>query len=88
MEQKLPFVALSKTFSTSHQVPDSSATAFAMMSGVKTVSGTVGFSGDDVIQGVCDPEKKGVPTIAHHFKQVNNYECFVKISLNTKNFGI
>ena len=33
IEERLPFVALSKTFSTDYQVPDSAATAFALYSG-------------------------------------------------------
>ncbi|HBJ94321.1 MAG TPA: alkaline phosphatase, partial [Hyphomonadaceae bacterium] len=41
--ETFPNVALSKTYSDNFQTADSAATAVAMMSGVKTDSGTLGF---------------------------------------------
>lgn len=41
--ERLPHVALSKTYSTDTQVPDSAATATAMMSGLKTRNRVVGL---------------------------------------------
>jgi len=43
MEQ-LPYAALSRTYSHDYQVPDSAATATAMLSGVRTKSRTVGVT--------------------------------------------
>jgi alkaline phosphatase len=42
--EKLPFLALSKTYNTDAQVPDSAGTMTAMMSGVKTKAGVLGLS--------------------------------------------
>jgi len=42
--ERLPFVALSKTYSTDAQVSDSAATITALVSGVKTKSGVIGVS--------------------------------------------
>ncbi|GIZ02737.1 hypothetical protein CEXT_565091 [Caerostris extrusa] len=42
--EKFPYVALSKTYSVSHQVPDSASTATALFSGTKTNSATIGVS--------------------------------------------
>jgi alkaline phosphatase len=46
--ERLPFTALSKTFNTDFQVPDSAGTMTAMMSGVKTRAGVLGI--DDSIE--------------------------------------
>lgn len=51
--EKFPYVALSKTYSVSHQVPDSAATATAMFTGVKTNTGTLGVSARTK-NGQCD----------------------------------
>ncbi|GBN55209.1 Alkaline phosphatase, tissue-nonspecific isozyme [Araneus ventricosus] len=42
--EKFPYVALSKTYSVSHQVPDSASTATALFTGTKTNSATIGVS--------------------------------------------
>ena len=42
--EHFPHLALSKTYSSNSQVPDSAATMTAMVSGVKTKSGTLGVS--------------------------------------------
>ncbi|XP_071040594.1 alkaline phosphatase, tissue-nonspecific isozyme [Parasteatoda tepidariorum] len=42
--EKFPYVALSKTYSVSHQVPDSASTATALFTGTKTNSGAIGVS--------------------------------------------
>jgi alkaline phosphatase len=42
--EKLPFLALSKTYNTDAQVPDSAGTMTAMVSGVKTKAGVLGLS--------------------------------------------
>ncbi|KAL7976169.1 hypothetical protein Chor_008266 [Crotalus horridus] len=41
---RFPFVALSKTYNTNAQVPDSAGTATAYLCGVKANEGTVGVS--------------------------------------------
>lgn len=51
MEQ-LPNAAFSRTYSHDYQVPDSAATATAMVSGIKTRSGTLGVTAD-VARGNC-----------------------------------
>ncbi|KAA0707644.1 Alkaline phosphatase [Triplophysa tibetana] len=45
---KFPYVALSKTYNTNAQVPDSAGTATAFMCGVKANEGTVGVSAASV----------------------------------------
>jgi alkaline phosphatase len=42
--ERLPYVALSKTYSANQQTPDSAPTMSAMMTGVKTNDGVFGFS--------------------------------------------
>ena len=42
--ERLPFLALAKTYNTDLQVPDSAGTATAMLSGVKTKAGVLGVS--------------------------------------------
>ncbi|KAG8182044.1 hypothetical protein JTE90_013974 [Oedothorax gibbosus] len=42
--EKFPYTAFSKTYSVSHQVPDSASTATALFTGTKTNSGAVGVS--------------------------------------------
>ena len=44
--EKLPYMALSKTYSNDFQVADSASTATAMVSGVKTNSRTLGITSD------------------------------------------
>ncbi|XP_054712959.1 alkaline phosphatase, tissue-nonspecific isozyme-like [Uloborus diversus] len=43
--EKFPYLALSKTYSVSHQVPDSASTATALFTGTKTNSAMLGVSG-------------------------------------------
>lgn len=57
----LPYTAMVKTYSHDAQVSDSSATATAMVSGVKTRNGVLGVT-QDVERGVCAPDK-GVVTV-------------------------
>ena len=44
--ERLPYVALSKTYNTNQQTPDSAGTMTAMMTGVKTRAGVIGVDGD------------------------------------------
>lgn len=44
--EKFPHVGLAKTYCINYQVPDSSCTATAILSGVKNNYGTIGVSGD------------------------------------------
>ena len=60
--EKLPYVAMSKTYSTNTQVPDSAATASAMTTGVKTKSGTLGVN-DYVVVGNCASALKSQVTV-------------------------
>ncbi|XP_069468271.1 alkaline phosphatase-like [Ambystoma mexicanum] len=54
--EKFPFVALSKTYNTDHQVPDSAGTGTAFLCGVKTNMGTLGVSAATV-HGQCNTIK-------------------------------
>ncbi|XP_071805867.1 alkaline phosphatase, tissue-nonspecific isozyme-like [Asterias amurensis] len=49
---KFPSVALSKTYNTDRQVPDSAGTATAYLSGVKTKTAVIGLD-DSAIKGDC-----------------------------------
>lgn len=51
--EKLPQMALSKTYSHDFQVSDSAATATAMVAGLKSRSGTLGVT-SDVVRDDCD----------------------------------
>jgi len=42
--EKLPYVALSKTYNTNQQTPDSAGTMTAMVSGIKTKAGVIGVN--------------------------------------------
>lgn len=50
--ESFPHTALSKTYNTNQQVPDSAGTATAMYTGVKTSAGVLGV-GPDVARGDC-----------------------------------
>lgn len=54
--ETLPSVALSKTYNTNAQIPDSAGTATAMVSGVKTKSGVISID-DNVQRGFCNTAK-------------------------------
>ncbi|PIK58321.1 hypothetical protein BSL78_04762, partial [Apostichopus japonicus] len=57
---KFPYVALSKTYNTDRQVPDSAGTGTAYLTGVKTKFGTIGFD-DGIVRYDCATEQVGVP---------------------------
>lgn len=53
--EQFPYTALSKTYNTNLQTPDSAGTMTAMITGVKTKAGAI--SVDETVQiGVCDPK--------------------------------
>jgi alkaline phosphatase len=54
--ETFPHLALSKTFNTNQQTPDSAGTMTAMMSGIKTKAGLVGVN-QNTIRGNCDSQK-------------------------------
>ncbi len=54
--ETLPYVALSKTYNTNAQTPDSAGTASAMVSGVKTKQGVISID-DNVQRGFCSTTK-------------------------------
>jgi alkaline phosphatase len=61
--ETFPHTALSKTYNTNQQVPDSAGTASAMYTGVKTKAGALSI-GPDAPRGSCDQVKgAGLPTI-------------------------
>jgi alkaline phosphatase len=67
--EKLPFLALSKTYNTDAQVPDSAGTMTAMVSGVKTKAGVLGLSD---LAGSGDPATiaaSRVPTLLEDAEQ-------------------
>ncbi len=51
--ESLPHVAMSKTYNTNMQTPDSAGTATAMVAGVKTKSGVISVN-DNVQRGFCN----------------------------------
>lgn len=55
-EDLLPFTALSKTYTHDAQVADSAPTATALVSGVKSVNGTIGVT-QDITLGDCASQK-------------------------------
>jgi len=55
--ETLPYVALSKTYNTDAQTPDSAGTASAMVSGVKTKQGVISID-DHVQRGFCNTARK------------------------------
>jgi len=57
-QETLPYLALSKTYNTNAQTPDSAGTATAMLSGVKTRAGVIGAD-DKVARGDCAALDKG-----------------------------
>lgn len=62
--EEFPYLALAKTYNTNAQVPDSSGTATAILTGVKTKAGVVGVN-DSVARGDCQAAEAGmVKTIA------------------------
>ena len=66
--EEFPHLALSKTYGTDRQVPDSSQTATALMAGVKTNFYVVGYN-DNVTEGDCEAETEAnkVKSILHYF---------------------
>ncbi len=50
--ERFPHVALSKTYNTNQQIPDSAGTATAMLTGVKTKAGVISVN-QSVIRGDC-----------------------------------
>ncbi|MGJ8560182.1 MAG: alkaline phosphatase [Litorimonas sp.] len=59
--ESFPHTALSKTYNTNQQVPDSAGTATAMYTGVKTSAGVLGV-GPEVRRGDCAAAKAGALT--------------------------
>src|SRR5690606_29457650 len=51
--ERFPYVALSKTYNTNQQVPDSAGTMTAMMTGVKTRDGVISVAPEQPA-GVCE----------------------------------
>lgn len=59
--EKLPYLALSKTYSVDTMVTDSAASASGMMTGVKTGNGMIGVDGS-VVRGDCASSKTATVT--------------------------
>ncbi len=53
--ENFPNVALSKTYNTNQQTPDSAGTMTAMMSGIKTDAGVIGVN-QNIVRGDCDSQ--------------------------------
>lgn len=63
-KEKFPYLALSKTYNTNAQTPDSAGTATAMNTGVKVKAGVLGVS-DKARRGKCEDVKAtSIPTFA------------------------
>ncbi len=54
--EKFANLALSKTYNTNQQTPDSAGTMTAMMSGIKSDAGVIGVN-QNVVRGDCDSQK-------------------------------
>jgi alkaline phosphatase len=67
--EKLPFLALAKTYNTDAQVPDSAGTATAMLSGVKTKAGVLGLSDLSRIGDATTSAASRVPTLFEEAEQ-------------------
>lgn len=67
--ERLPFVALSKTYSTDAQVADSAATITAMTAGVKTKSGVLGVSDAVRLGDFTSVEEARVATVFEEAEQ-------------------
>ncbi len=61
--EKLPYTALSKTWNTDQQVPDSAGTMTALVSGVKTRAGVLGVDGRVVRGDHTSVDAARVPTL-------------------------
>jgi len=61
--ERLPFLALAKTYNTDAQVPDSAGTMTAMVSGVKTKAGVLGLSDLSRIGDASTLAASRVPTL-------------------------
>jgi alkaline phosphatase len=59
----LPYAALSRTYSHDYQVPDSAATATAMVAGVKTRSGILGLTSEVALGNCASAEGRGTDTL-------------------------
>lgn len=67
--ERFPHLAMSKTYTTDHQVPDSAGTMSAMVTGVKTKSGVLSVS-DAVERGNCASALDAVaPTLGEYAEQ-------------------
>ena len=67
--EKLPVLALSKTYNTDAQVPDSAGTMTAMVSGVKTKAGVLGLSDLSRIGDASTVAASRVPTLFEEAEQ-------------------
>ncbi len=67
--EQLPYLALSKTYNTDAQVPDSAGTMTAMMSGVKTKAGVLGLSDLSRIGDASTLAASRVPTLLEDAEQ-------------------
>jgi len=54
--ETFPHIALSKTYNTNQQTPDSAGTMTAMMSGVKSDAGVIGVN-QNIVRGDCDSQE-------------------------------
>jgi len=67
--ERFPYVALSKTYNTNQQTPDSAGTMSAMVTGVKTLAGVLSL-GPEVNRGDCtDAERYQLPTLLEELQQ-------------------
>ena len=67
--ERFPHVAMSKTYTTDHQVPDSAGTMSAMVTGVKTKSGVLSLT-DAATRGDCASARGALaPTLGEYAKQ-------------------
>lgn len=61
--ERFPYVSLSKTYSVDGQTPDSAPTMTAMMTGIKTLQGTIGVTQDVVYNDCASARGRSVATL-------------------------
>jgi alkaline phosphatase len=64
--ERFPWVALSKTYNTNAQTPDSAGTMSAMMTGVKTKIGVISLDDKVEVANCASSKAAGVVTLAEH----------------------
>ncbi len=68
--EKFPYLAMSKTYNTNAQTPDSAGTMSAMVTGVKTKSGVISLTDHVTTENCASAANAGIETIAELAEQI------------------